>query len=308
MRGRSVIWLFIFSLLLLFPLLKPQGYYFRTLSMMFLWMGLSSAWNLTSGFVGYMDFGAVAYFGIGNYATALLMTKGGLPFFVSMLASGLVSGLIAMLIGRYTMKLRGAYFGIATLAFAEAAKQIVLEFDRTFKVTLFEGSHGITLPIVHDDRFFYYTFLIILFFIVLAAFLIDRNRFGYALKAIKEAEDSAELVGVDTRRYKVCSYALSASLIGILGGVNAYWLTYISPLDVFNVIHTIHMIVMALLGGIGTVFGPVLGACVISLANELVGARLLYTYLLLLGAILLVVVLFFPRGVIGLITPKRPGR
>ena len=308
MRHKRLLWPLIFILLLLFPLLKPQGYYFRMFSMMFLWMGLSSAWNITSGFAGYIDFGAVAYFGIGNYATALLMTKAGLPFTLSVLISGILSSFIAMFIGRYTMRLRGAYFGIATLAFAEAVKQIVLEFDRTFKVTLFEGSHGITLPIAHDDRFFYYIFLGILFFIVLTAFLIDRNKFGYALKAIKEAEGSAELAGVNTRRYKVASYALSASLIGILGGVNAYWLTYISPLDVFSVIHTIHMIVMALFGGIGTVFGPVLGACVISLANELIGAKLLYTYLLMLGAILLVVVLFLPQGLIGLISLKRSRR
>jgi branched-chain amino acid transport system permease protein len=304
-RAKHIVWLLVFILLLLFPLLKPQGYYFRTLSMMFLWMGLSSAWNITSGFTGYIDFGAVAYFGIGNYATALLMTKGGLPFFLSVLLGGMFSALIATFIGRYTMRLRGAYFGIATLAFAEAVKQIVLEFDRTFSVTVFEGSHGITLPIAHDEAFFYYTFLGMLFFIVLTAFLIDRNKFGYALKAIKEAEGSAELAGVNTRRYKVCSYALSASLIGILGGANAYWLTYISPLDVFSVIHTIHMIVMALFGGIGTVFGPVLGAAVISLANELIGAKLLYTYLIMLGAILLVVVLFLPRGVIGLMSAKR---
>jgi branched-chain amino acid transport system permease protein len=130
------------------------------------------------------------------------------------------------------MKLRGAYFGIATLAFAEAAKQIVLEFDRTFKVTVFEGSHGITLPIAHDEAFFYYTFLVVVGGIVLTAFMIDRNKFGYALKAIKEAEGSAELAGINTRRYKVSAYALTAFLIGILGGINAYWLTYISPLDV----------------------------------------------------------------------------
>jgi branched-chain amino acid transport system permease protein len=305
MRPKAYIWLIIAALLALLPLFGLEGYYYRTLSMIFLWVGLASAWNLTSGFTGYIDFGAVGYFGIGTYATALLMTRGGVNYFVAVLAGAVISGLLALFIGRYTMKLRGAYFGIATLAFAEAVKQIVLESDRTFGITLFEGSHGITLPIAHDDPFFYYTFLGVLFLIVLCAFLIDRNKFGYALKAIKEAEDSAELAGVNTRRYKVCSYALSSCLIGILGGVNAYWLTYISPLDVFSVIHTIHMIVMALFGGIGTVFGSVLGACVISLANELIGAKLLYTYLLMLGVILLIVVLFFPRGVIWLISLKR---
>jgi branched-chain amino acid transport system permease protein len=305
---KKPVFIAVMLVLLLLPALKMEGYYYRTLSTIFLWIGLASAWNLTSGFTGYIDFGSVAYFGIGNYATAILMTKAGVPFFPSIAVSGVVSGLIAQFIGRYTMKLRGAYFGIATLAFAEAASQIVMEFDRTFHVTLFEGSHGITLPIAHDETFFYYTFLVVAALIVLTVFFIDRNKFGYALKAIKEAEDSAELAGVNTGRCKVSVYCITAMMIGVLGGINAYWLTYISPLDVFSVIHTIHMIIMALFGGIGTVFGPLVGAVVLSLANEVIGAKLLYTYLLILGVILLVVVIFLPRGLIGLLLLRRHRR
>lgn len=305
MKWKVLIWLAVSLGLVLFPLAGAEGYYYRILSMIYLWVGLASAWNLTSGFTGYIDFGAVGYFGIGNYATALLMTRAGVPFMPSMAIGGVLCGLIALLIGRYTMKLRGAYFGIATLAFAEAAKQIVLEFDRTFRVRLFEGSHGITLPIAQDEVFFYYVFLTVSGGIVLGVFLINRNKFGYALKAIKEAEDSAELAGIDTRRYKVSAYALTAALIGMLGGINAYWLTYISPLDVFSVMHTINMIIMALFGGMGTVFGPVIGAFVLSMANEVIGSKLLYTYLMMLGMILLVVVIFLPRGMIGLISRKR---
>ena len=273
--------------------------------MIFLWVGLASAWNLTSGFTGYIDFGAVGYFGIGNYAAALLMTRGGVNFFIAVLLGGAVSGAIALFIGRYTMKLRGAYFGIATLAFAEAAKQIVLESDRTFGITLFEGSHGVTLPIVHGDSFFYYTFLTAAFLIVLTVYIINGHKFGYALKAIKEAEDSAELAGIDTRRYKVLVYALTSTMIGVLGGINAYWLTYISPNDVFSVIHTIQMIIMSLFGGTGSVFGPVLGAVLLSITNEVIGARLLYTYLLMLGFIILFVIIFLPRGIVGLISFTR---
>jgi branched-chain amino acid transport system permease protein len=308
MKWKVLIWLAVSLGLFLFPLAGAEGYYYRILSMIYLWVGLASAWNLTSGFTGYIDFGAVGYFGIGNYATALLMTRAGVPFMPSMAIGGVLCGLIALLIGRYTMKLRGAYFGIATLAFAEAAKQIVLEFDRTFRVRLFEGSHGITLPIAQDEVFFYYVFLTVVSGIVLGVFLIDRNKFGYALKAIKEAEDSAELAGINTRRYKVSAYALTAALIGVLGGINAYWMTYISPLDVFSVMHTINMIIMALFGGTGTVFGPVIGAFVLSMANEVIGSKLLYTYLMMLGMILLVVVIFLPRGMIGLISRKRIGR
>ena len=305
MRLKFWIWPVILLALLCLPLLSPEGYYYRTLCMIFLWIGLASAWNLTSGYTGYIDFGAVGYFGIGNYATALLMTRTGIPFFPSILVSGILSGFVALFIGRYTMKLRGAYFGIATLAFAEAAKQIVLEFDRTFNIRFFEGSHGITLPIAHDEVFFYYTFLIVVSLIVFLIFWISRSKFGYALKAIKEAESSAELAGINTRRYKVSVYALTALLIGLLGGMNAYWLTYISPLDVFSVLHTINMIIMALFGGTGTVFGPVVGAFVLSVANEVIGSRLLYTWLLMLGVILLVVVVFLPRGIIGSISLKR---
>jgi len=307
-RTKLSLGIIVFIALLLFPLAHAESYYYRIFSTIFLWAGLASAWNLTSGFTGYIDFGAVGYFGIGNYATALLMTKAGVPFFPSIMAAGVISGLIALFIGRYTMKLRGAYFGIATLAFAEAAKQIVLEFDRTFKVHFFEGSYGITMPIAHEETFFYYTFLVVTALIVVLVISINRNKFGYALKAIKEAEDSAELAGVNTRRYKVSVYAVTATLISVLGGINAYWLTYISPLDVFSVIHTINMIIMALFGGTGTVFGPVLGAFVLSIANEVIGSRLLYTWLLMLGIILLVVVVFLPRGMIGLASLRRHKR
>ena len=175
-------------------------------------------------------------------------------------------------------------------------------------MTLFEGSHGITLPIAHGETFFYYTFLGAAFLIVLAVYIINEHKFGYALKAIKEAEDSAELAGINTRRYKVLVYAVTSTMIGVLGGINAYWLTYISPNDVFSVIHTIQMIIMALFGGTGTVFGPVLGATVLSIANEVIGAKLLYTYLLILGFIILFVIIFLPRGIVGLITLKRTKR
>jgi branched-chain amino acid transport system permease protein len=305
MKSKAYIWLAITFLLALLPMLQLEGYYYRTLSMIFLWVGLASAWNLTSGFTGYIDFGAVGYFGIGNYATALLMTRGGVGFFFAILIGGIISGVIALFIGRYTMKLRGAYFGIATLAFAEAVKQIILESDRTFKMTFFEGSHGITLPIAHGESFFYYTFLATAFLIVLIVYIINDHKFGYALKAIKEAENSAELAGINTRRYKVSVYALTSTMIGVLGGINAYWLTYISPNDVFSVIHTIQMIIMALFGGTGTVFGPVLGAALLSITNEVIGAKLLYTYLLMLGFIILFVIIFLPRGIVGLISLKR---
>ena len=239
---------------------------------MLFWAGMAGCWNLMSGYTGYIDFGPVVYFGIGSYATAILMTKYGVSFFPALACSALVSGLIAIPIGIPTLRLRGAYFAIATFAFAETVKQVSLEFDRTFNVSFFEGSHGITLPISpHDNTFFFYCIFAVTMVVVSLHYWIEHSKFGYGLKAIHEAETAAELAGVDTTRTKLKAYLISAALLSLYGGIEAYWITYITPSDVFNVQKTVQMVIMTLLGGMGTLLGPIVGAafpdgfCLISL-------------------------------------------
>ena len=285
--------------LLLAPLAGFSGYLIRLLTIIFLWIGKAGCWNILSGITGYIDFGAVGYYGIGAYVTALLMSKTQAPFFFSILVSGLVSALIALPIGLPTLRLRGAYFGIATLAFAEAMKQILLEFDKTTGVLFFEGSHGITLPIGPRNEFFYYFGFGVMMVVIALTYWIKRSKFGYALRAIREEEPAAELAGVDTLRAKVKAYMIGAFFLGLIGGIEAYWLTYITPHMVFDILITIQMVVISLLGGMGTVFGPVVGASFLTVLYELLHRDFPYTYTILVGFIIVVVVLLIPKGMIG---------
>jgi branched-chain amino acid transport system permease protein len=286
------------------PVAGVSEYVIRFLAIIFLWIGKTGSWNIVAGYTGYIDFGAVAYFGIGSYTTALLMTRADLPFLLSMLISGLLSAGIALPIGLPTLRLRGVYFGIATLAFAEAMKQIVLEFDRTAGVRFFEGPHGITLPIGPGNEFFYYAGFVIMMIVLGINSWIERSKFGYGLRAVRESELTAELCGVDTLASKMKAYAISAFFLGVIGSLEVYWLTYITPHMVFDVLITIQMVVMALLGGMGTVLGPAVGAAFLTIVYELLYKDFPYTYGIIVGVIVVVVVLLMPKGIVGTLKGK----
>jgi len=256
---------------------------------------------MMSGYTGYIDFGPVAYFGVGSYCTAILMIKGGLPFVLSVFLAGWICAGLSLVIGLPTLRLHGAYFAIATLAAAEAIKQVILEWDQVAGVELFGGAHGLTLPLAPPDSFFYYILLFFMGLTVGLARLLGRSKFGYGLRAIRDGEQAAELSGVPTLMIKVRAYVLSSSLIGCIGGVEAYWLTYIIPDDVFNVMRTIQMVVMTLLGGMGTVLGPVIGASFLTLISEYLGARFVYDYLIFVGLVIIIVILLLPQGIMGTI-------
>ena len=288
-------------ILITLPLLGLEGYRLRLLSLVFMWVALAACWNMMSGYTGYIDFGPVAYFGVGSYCTAILMIKGGLPFIVSLFSEGWICAGLSLVIGLPTLRLHGAYFAIATLAAAEAVKQVILEWDGVAGVELFGGAHGLTLPLAPPDTFFYYILLFFMGLTVGLAALLERSKFGYGLRAIREGEQAAEMSGVPTLSIKVRAYVLSSSLIGCIGGVEAYWLTYIIPDDVFNVMRTIQMVVMTLLGGMGTVLGPVIGASFLTLISEYLGARFVYDYLIFVGLVIIIVILLLPQGIMGTI-------
>jgi branched-chain amino acid transport system permease protein len=303
-RKWSILLTAIIIVLLIAPYSGISGYMVRFLAIIFLWIGKTGCWNIVAGYTGYIDFGPVAYFGIGSYVTGLLMAKAHIPFLFSILLSGAISALIAFPIALPTLRLRGAYFGIATLAFAEAMKQIILEFDQTVGVRFFEGPHGITLPIGPGNVSFYYVGFAIMIAVIGITYWTEGSKFGYALRAIREAEQAAELSGVNTLREKTKAYVISAFFLGIIGGVEAYWLTYITPHMVFDVLITIQMVVMALLGGIGTLLGPAIGASFLTIIYELLHRDFPYTYAIIVGFIVVIVVLLMPRGIVGTLKAK----
>jgi len=295
-------------ILVILPFLGLEGYRLRLLSLVFMWAALSGCWNMMCGYSGYIDFGPVAYFGVGSYCTAILMIKGGLPFFFSVFLAGCVCAGLSLAVGFSTLRLQGAYFAIATFAAAEGLKQVVLEWDRVAGFEFFGGAHGLTFPAPPTEIYFYYFMLFLMGLTVGLTALLERSKFGYGLRAIREAEQAAELSGVPTLKIKIRAYVLSSSLIGCIGGVEAYWLTYIIPDDVFNVLRTIQMVIMALLGGMGTVLGPVIGACFLTLISEYLGAKFVYDYLTLVGVVIVIVILLMPRGIMGTILQSKRGQ
>lgn len=303
--GRLTFWICFIAASLavsLIPFVATSEYLLRIITVTIFWIGMAGCWNIMSGYTGYIDFGPVVYFGIGSYATAIAMTKYGVPFFPAAVISAFSSALIAIPIGITTLRLRGAYFAIATFAFAETMKQIALEFDRTFGVSFFQGSHGITLPIGgHENTFFFYCFLSVTFAVVLVHYGIEHSKFGYGLKAIHEAEASAEMAGVNTTGVKLRAYVTSAFFLGILGGIEAYWITYITPADVFNVHKTVQMVIMTLLGGMGTFLGPIVGASFLTILSEILGTAFVEYYLIMVGGIIIAIILIMPRGIVGTI-------
>jgi|MudIll2142460700_1097286.scaffolds.fasta_scaffold173302_2 branched-chain amino acid transport system permease protein len=303
-KGLPVFLVFILALAAL-PLLGVEGYRLRLLTLLFLWVSLAGCWNFMSGYTGYIDFGPVAYFGTGAYATAVLMIRFDLHFASALALSGLICAPLAALVGGATLRIRGAYFAIATFAAAEALKQVTLEGDRVAGFEFFGGSHGLTLPAAPDSEFFYYLLLGFMVLVIGITHFLEKTKFGYGLKAIRESEQAAELSGVPTFKLKMRAYVLSSSLIGCLGGIEAYWLTYIIPDDVFNVMRTIQMVIMTLLGGMGTVWGPVIGAGFLTLVGEFLGAKFVYDYLTILGVVIVVVILILPRGIMSLMKGRR---
>ncbi len=279
--------------------LGVSGYWLRTLTFIFMWIGLAGSLNLLTGYTGYLDFGHVGFFGIGAYATGVLMVKAGFPFFPAMFAGAVLAGIFAVILGIPTLRLKGAYFAIAMLAFAEAMKQVVLEFEG-----LTGGGNGLTLPIYTNYYFFYYLMFFAVVLIIGLTYWFEKSRFGYALKAIREAELAAEVSGVNTFYCKLMAFALSAFTAGIIGGIYAYWMTFLSPADALNVLMTVRMIIMAFLGGAGTLLGPIIGATFLAIIEEILWAQFKYTYLIIVGLIVVFVVLVLPRGLVGLIREK----
>lgn len=280
-------------------------YSLRIVTGVLMWAGLACAWNIVGGYAGYISFGHSAFFGIGAYVTAILMQRGvGLPFLATLPLGVFAAILVAAAIGAPTMRLRGAYFAIATWAFAEMLMQLATILDIT------GGTGGLSLPVYLDEFFFYYTMLVVALTTYIGIwYLLERTRFGYRLKALRDHEPAAEAMGIHTTRVKVQAFALSAGITSLFGSIYAYWVTFIDPRSVMGPEITDQMVVMVLLGGLGTVWGPALGATLLWLTNRYIWSEFGDTtvYLPILGLIIALVVLFLPNGLISLFPGGRRG-
>jgi branched-chain amino acid transport system permease protein len=279
-----------------------SGYLINFLTVLFYWIGLTGCWNYMSGYTGYIDFGSVTYVGVGAYTAGILVVKAGLPLYLAVIFSGLAALLLAVIVGWPTLKLRGAYFAIATFALAEALKQVTEEWN-----SLTGGGSGLTYTIRFGDQSYYWIYLSVSGLIVAMTYFTDRSKMGFALKAIHQDEHAAARVGVNTHWIKVRAYAQSAFFIGLLGSLEASRIGYITPVDVFNVNITIRMVIMSLLGGMGTVWGPIVGAGFLQTIEDFLGATFLNWYLVIIGIIIILVIMFMPRGITGTVAVRLRG-
>lgn len=263
-----------------------------------LWAGLALSWNVICGYAGYISFGHVAFFGIGAYTTGILMQpKYDWPFFATLPVAALVAAVFAAIVGWPALRLKGAYFAIATWAMAEAVR----EFTTVTSIT--GGSGGLTLPVQSSNSFFYYVMLVAAAAAyVLCYVMLERSRFGYRVKAVRDNEPAARAQGIDATRVKIEAFMLSAAIPAVLGGINAYWITFINPESVLNTIITDQLVVMVLVGGLGHAWGPAFGAAVLYLVNEQFVSTFggSTSYIAMVGIIVMLVVLFLPDGVVSI--------
>jgi ABC-type branched-chain amino acid transport system, permease component len=274
----------------------------RTVAAIFMFVALAQAWNLIGGFAGYASFGQVAFFGVGGYFTAVAMSHWHFNFWVSLLLSGVVAALFATIIGIPLLRLKGHYFAVATLGVAEGMREVVNNLPR-----LTGGGAGITVPTVGNNATtaylgndgFYLLFLALAAVSVLISGLVARNKFGYALRAINQDEDAAAAMGINTTRIKVLTFALSGFITGLVGASYAFQQVTIFPARLFDVDITVLMIIMVVIGGSGTVLGPLLGAVALQYLSEFLRQHFTNLHTFILGAIIILVVVLLPQGAVN---------
>ena len=256
---------------------------------------LAVSWAMFSGPTGYISLAPAAFFGMGIYTAAVLGLK--LPLALVILLAGLGSFCLALLVGALTLRLKGVYFIIFTVGLVELIKNLVLWYEVTFT-----GTRGrFVVPV--DNNTVYHVMLAILVLLLLTAYLIRRSRFGLALQSIGEDEQAAAHVGVNVNPLKTVVFAVSAVFMGAAGAIMATRWSYVDPYIAFNPLYSFMAVLMAIFGGLGQFYGPILGAVIIAYLEETLITRFPYHYMLIFGIVLVATILYLPGGVVGL-APK----
>jgi branched-chain amino acid transport system permease protein len=288
-------WVLLAGLLLL-PAASPSDNVIRLLFVTAVWTTTSLGWNLLGGMAGQVSFGFAVFFGLGAYTTALLMHAGHSPYF-GFLGGAAVAVLASFLIGLPTFRLRGPYFVIATIGVTEAVRVIMNNVDFT------GGASG--YRIIEDKPFsaleHYYTAIAAVALAVVVSTIIAGSRFGLALRAIKQDEDAAADLGVNPYTSKLWIHAIGAALTGIAGGIYARRAAFFYPGDVFAFQTGITILLMPVIGGIGTVWGAVMGGVVIGIVEEELVVKFPNLHLLIYGSLLIGIILLEPDGLLGLL-------
>jgi branched-chain amino acid transport system permease protein len=286
-------------LLATIPLYIPP-YPVISLTSIIMYIIITVSWAIFSGPTRYISLASAAFFGVGIYVSAMLGEVFPLP--VVIVIGGLVSFILALFIGLLTLRLRGMYFIIFTFGISELIRHFLLWWE-----TNFTGTVGRWVVAV-DHTTVYYIMLVIFVMALVTAYLIRRSKFGLALRSIGENEEAAAHIGINATVMKTTAFAISAFFMGAAGAIMATRWTYIDPKIAFNPLFSFMPVLMAIFGGVGQLFGPILGAGIFAYLEEILITKFPYYYMLLFGTILIVVILFMPSGLAGLIEKWRRAR
>ena len=299
MKRSALIALVLFAVLAAAPL-AGELYWLRLATIMLMYGVLSMSWNFIGGMAGYPSFASAAFFGLGAYVGAVSQ-KFGVPMLLAWSAAGVAALVFAALLGMALLRLRGHYFAIASLVVTEVLREVV-----NSATGLTGGGMGLNLPLppmttVQAQAIFFFYAMLVLAAVTFAAMLATAySRLGFGLRCIKQNEDAADMLGVNTTFYKVSAFMLSGVFVSMAGAIYAAWVHYIEPPDVFDVLYSIKPVVMVLLGGAGSIFGPLVGAVLFLSLEELVWRRFLEVHTGVLGLLIVLLVVFLPKGLLSM--------
>jgi branched-chain amino acid transport system permease protein len=291
----------IVAFLALIGLLSILPWFFSTYNISFLltifmYIALAYSWNLISGFTGYISFGQISLFGIGSYTCALLLLKWKIHWLLGAAIGSVGAGMAAIPLGLIMLRLKGPYFAVGMLGLFQFMTALAASWN-----SLTNGATGLYLPPVFALTPIYLALLGLVAVLFLVTMVLVNSSFGLRMRSIKEDEEAAESLGINTTFYKVVAFVLSAMGCGFVGGIQVFYISYVDPETAFPAVLNITMITMALLGGMGTLWGPLIGAVLLGQLSEFLWAHFPYVHMLLYGIIMALIIMYMPSGIIGYI-------
>jgi len=294
---------------ILIPVFVDNQYILHSIVMILLYAYLSTSWNIVGGFAGQLSLGHSSFMAIGGYTSTLLAIHSGLSPWIGMLVGGCAAAFVAVLVGIPSFRLKGAYYSLATIAFAEGLSMLLQTVKRIGPIDL-GGAEGLRVASIPDAGIldfqslskvpYYYIILVFLAIVVFVSWYIDRSKLGYYLTALKEDEDAAKALGINTQQVKLIAAGLSAFFTALGGTFFVQLIRYVEPATIAGIDLSTQMVFLAVVGGVGTVFGPLVGSIVLTTLATITqiyfGGSSSGLHLIIYGTAVVAVILFMPPG------------
>jgi branched-chain amino acid transport system permease protein len=305
--GRGLlIGLAMIGLAVLLASLRVNPYFYFAGYVILQYVVIATAWNILGGYAGYVNFGTPAFFALGAYTAIFLMEAVKAPLPVMIVAGGLVSALLGLGIGYLTLRLKGVFFSIATLALSVVLQTLIINWDYVGGAKGFTVIRPAAALFGNWGRLLFAVMAALAVVAVVAAWLIERSWIGRGLSALRDNEEAAECMGVPTLRLKLFATTISGFFLGVAGAPFPYYVTYVEPSSAFNLDYAVNALAMPMIGGTTTWIGPVIGAILLGTAQQLATVTISSELnLLIVGVLLVLFVVLAPEGIIGLVRKLR---